>query len=147
MEKRNKPRFLRKDWHKCIRLGGTKKNRVWRKQKGRHGKIRQKWKNHGKAPSVGYGSPREIRGKILNLHPVMVSNMTDLMNVKNDQVAIISGKVGMRKKVEMAKKALTMNIKFSNFNPQKILEGAKKYEAKPKTESKPVKVEKKETKK
>ena len=137
MEKRKKPRFLRKDWHKCIRLGGAKKNRVWRKQKGRHGKLRQKWKSHTKMPSIGYGSPNEIRGKIMGMNPVMVNNMNDLMNVGKDQIAIISGKVGMKKKVEMAKKALTMNIKFSNFNPQKILDGAKKYEkAEKKTEVK-----------
>ncbi|MBU2523542.1 MAG: 50S ribosomal protein L32e [Nanoarchaeota archaeon] len=125
MEKRKKPRFLRKDWHKCIRLGRKKSNRVWRMSKGRHGKLRQKWKNHTKMPSIGYGSPNEIRGMIMGMKPVMVSNMADLMNVGKDQIAIISGKVGLRKKVEMAKKALTMNIKFSNFNPQKVLDMAK----------------------
>ena len=150
MEKRKKPRFLRKDWHKCIRLGGCKKKRVWRRSRGRHAKLRQKWKSHTKMPSIGYGSPNEIRGMIEGMKPVMVNNMNELMNVGKDQIAIISGKVGMRKKVEMAKKALTMNIKFSNFNPQKVLDMAKKFEEKPKaakTEAKTEKPKKEESKK
>ena len=131
MERRKKPRFLRKDWHKCIRLGGCKKNRVWRASKGRHGKLRQKWKNHTKMPSIGYGMPREIRGLIKGMKPVMVNNLNDLMNVKSDEIAIMSGKVGIRKRTDIAKKSLTMNVKWENFNPQKLMdEMAKKADEK-----------------
>ena len=144
MEARKKPRFLRKDWHKCIRLGRKKSNRVWRASKGRHGKLRQKWKNHTKMPSIGYGSSKQIRGMVMGMKPIMVSNMDDLMKVGKDQIGIMSGKLGMKKKAEMAKKALTMKIKFSNFNPQKVLDMAKKYEAKPtKADGKTEKAEKK----
>ena len=150
MERRKKPRFLRKDWHKCIRLGRKRSNLVWRASKGRHGKVRQKWKNRQKQPSIGYGMPKEIRGMIMGMKPVMINNMNDLMNVGKDEIGIVSRKMGMRKKVEIAKKALTMSVKFSNFKPQKILDMAKKYENKKpaqKAEEKTEKVVKKETNK
>ena len=133
VEKRKKPRFYRKDWHKCIRLGGssgTKKKRVWRRSRGRHGKLRQKWKGRQKMPSIGYGSPMEIRGKVEGMKPVMINNLNDLMNLGKDQIGIVSGKMGIRKKIELAKKAASMNLKFSNFNPQKYLEMEKKKESK-----------------
>ena len=122
MEKRKKPRFLRKDWHKCIRLGGSKKNRVWRASKGRHGKLRQKWKNHTKMPSIGYGENKEIRGMIKGLKPVMINNVNDLMNMKKDEIGIIASGVGMKKKLEIAQKALSMNVVFENMTPQKLID-------------------------
>jgi len=136
--KRKKPRFLRKDWHKCIRLGGssgTKKKRVWRRSRGRHNKLRQKWKGRQKMPSIGYGSPNAIRGMIQGMNPVMINNLNDLMKVGKGQIGVVSGKMGTRKKVELAKKASTMNIKFSNFNVQKYLE-MEKSEKKAKEEKK-----------
>ncbi len=138
MERRKKPRFLRKDWHKCIRLGRKKSNRVWRASKGRHGKLRQKWKNHTKMPSIGYGMPKEIRGLVKGMRPVMINNVNDLMNVGKDEIGIMCGKVGLKKRMDIAKKALTMNVKFENFTPQKFLDGmAKMAEEKKKSEKKP----------
>ena len=121
-ERRKKPRFLRKDWHKCIRLGGTKKNRVWRTSRGRHGKLRQKWKNHTKMPSIGYGMPREIRGLVNGMKPVMINNVADLSNLGKGEIGIVSGKVGQKKRMEIAKKAVETNVKFSNLNARKFLD-------------------------
>ena len=139
IEKRKKPRFLRKDWHKCIRLGGssgTKKKRVWRRSRGRHGKLRQKWKGRQKMHSIGYGSPNAIRGMIKGMNPVMINNLNDLMKVGKDQIGVVSGKMGTRKRIDLAKKASTMNLKFANFNVQKYLEMEKKPEKKAKEEKK-----------
>ena len=70
------------------------------------------------------------------------------MSLGKDQIGIVSGKMGMRKKVELAKKAITMNLKFSNFNPQKYLDMDKtKAKTEKKTEKKEEKPAKKETKK
>jgi len=149
MERRKKPRFLRKDWHKCIRLGRKKKNRVWRASKGRHGKLRQKWKSHTKMPSIGYGMPREIRGLVKGMKPIMINNIEDLAKMGDGNIAIISGKVGLKKRMDIAKKALQMNVKFANFEPQKFLDemankaAQKKNEKTPKGEKAPEKKEKK----
>lgn len=135
MEKRKKPRFLRKDWHKCIRLGGKKKNRVWRASKGRHGKVRQKWKNRQKMPSIGYGMPREIRGLVRGMNPVMINNIRDLSKVGKGDIAIMRAAVGNKKRIEIVKKAVQMNIEFSNLDSQKFLEEFKD-KSKPKEEKK-----------
>lgn len=139
VERRKKPMFVRKDWYKAFRLGGTKKKAVWRRARGRHSKIRQKWKNRQKAPSIGYGMPREIRGLIKGMKPIMINNLDDLSKIGKNEIGILSGKMGNKKRLEVAKKAVSMNIKFSNFNAQKFMdEMGKKMESK-----KPVKETKK----
>jgi len=147
MERRKKPRFLRKDWHKCIRLGRKKKNLVWRRSRGRHGKVRQKWKSRQKMPSIGYGMPREIRGKIKGLVPMMINNEMDLQKAGKGSIALLSRTIGKRKRMDIAKKAIQLNVQFENFNPQKFLDEMALKAKKPKAEQKPKKEEKAEVSK
>jgi large subunit ribosomal protein L32e len=128
MEKRKKPRFLRRDWKAKIRFG-RRKMMKWRLAKGRHNKIREKKKNRPRMPRIGYGSPREIRGLVKGLNPVYISNENDISKIGKNDIAIISATIGRKKRIEIAKKA--SGIKFLNFSPEKILSEIKKEEKKP----------------
>jgi len=73
-------------------------------------------------PSIGYGMPREIRGKINGMIPVMVNNVQDLKKIGKGEIGILSRKVGRRKRIDVAKNAIEMKVEFSNFNARKFLE-------------------------
>ena len=105
--KRKKPRFLRRDWHKKIKLGSTvKKNRKWRGAKGRHNKLRLNRKGYPRRPKIGWslGSREEI---------VRVMNVDGLANVDKGS-GIVIGAVGLRKRKEIIAKANELKIKVLN---------------------------------
>ena len=134
---RMKRKFLRRDWNKMIRLGGRRKKLKWRRATGAHNKIRQKWKGYSQQPSVGYKTPREIRGLVDNKTPVMINNISDLMKLKGIEIGIVSKTVGQKKKIDIAKKAVELKAVFANFDAHQFLEDVKKaQEAKKKTEPK-----------
>jgi len=142
----SKPRFLRRDWNKKSRLGKGRRNKmVWRKAKGRHSKIRQKWKGYSQQPSVGYKSPKKTRGFVQGKKALMIYNIPDLEKIKANEIGIISSKIGNKKRMELAKKSKELGVSFANFNAEKFLEEIRKKseesKEKPKTEEK----EKKET--
>jgi len=98
--KKKKPVFLKQDAHKKSKL---KKN--WRQPRGRHSKIRLKLKSYKKQPSMGYSSPRIVRG----LNPkgfkeVHVYNLADLSKIQKDEVILIGRTIGLKKKLEILKK-------------------------------------------
>ena len=122
--KRSKPRFLRNDWHKKIRLGRTvKKNRKWKGAKGRHNKLRLNRKGHTQRPKIGWGSSIENRNLIEGLKSLRVENLKDLKSVKKG-MGIIIGKVGKKKKTEIILKAKEMKISVLN-RYQKVKEVSK----------------------
>ena len=133
--KNKKPRFVRKDWRELSKLGmGRKKKQVWRKPKGRHNKLREKKHGVGKQPGVGYRSPREVRGTLHGLMPVLIFNEKQLMNLRNSEIAVVAG-VGFKKKLQIASKAKQMGIKLSNLDAEKFLKEAES--RKKSSESKP----------
>ena len=116
LEKRNesksrKPTFLRQDSNKYSF------NNKWRKPRGLHNKRRLHRKGHQKNPSIGYGSPKEV--KYLNkegLNRININNIQDLEKVnKETDIAIISKKLGMKKKLIILEKILELNIKVENI--------------------------------
>jgi large subunit ribosomal protein L32e len=89
---------------------------VWRKPKGRHNKLRRQIKAKGPLPRPGYGSPAAVRG----LHPcglsdILVHNEAMLvpLDPKVHAVRIAAG-VGMKKKMEIQKKAMDAGLKVLN---------------------------------
>jgi len=130
-----------------IRLGGRRKKLKWRRSKGMHAKIRQKWKGYSQMPSPGYKTPRKTRGLIENKIPVIINNVQDLLKIKTNEIGIIAKSVGNKKKIEIAKKALEMKANFANFDANKFLEEIKKaQEQRAQVKSKEKKAEKTETK-
>ena len=123
MVERKKPKFLRKDWHKKIRLGSSsKKVRKWRAAKGRHNKIRLGRKGHSRRPKIGWslGSRREGVGGRL------VMNVKELGGV-DKKIGVVIGSVGARKRKEIIAKANEMGIKVLNKYKvdKKIMENGK----------------------
>jgi len=115
-------KFIRTDYWRMSRLGkGRKKLQVWRRARGKHSKIRRRRKGYPAIPIIGYKQARKDSGKVLGLLPVLVTNFKDLETIKSTQGAIISSRLGAKKKIEIIKKAESMKIKILNMS-----KGAKK---------------------
>ena len=83
--------------------------------------MRRGLKYRPKMPSVGYGSPKEVR----NLHPsgfreVMVYNTNDLETINPSvEAARIGHGVGTRKRMTIEKKAADLKIRILNPGVQR----------------------------
>ncbi len=114
-------KFLRRSWDRYAKLGkGRKKKQTWRKPTGRDNKMREKKKGYPAVVSIGYGTDKKVRGRLEGKNPIIINNLKDLEKIKENEIAMI-GKVGKKKKIEIAKKAKEMKIKIYNMNPEKFL--------------------------
>ena len=112
--KRKKPKFLRTDWHKKIKLGkGVKKNQKWHSAIGRHNKLRLNRKGRSRIPRVGWGADAETKNFVGGMKVVRVENVGEIGNVAKGQGVII-GSVGLKKRKEIIAKANEMGIKILN---------------------------------
>jgi large subunit ribosomal protein L32e len=112
--KRKKPKFLRTDWHKKIRLGrGVRKNQKWHAAKGRQNKLRLNRKGRMQRPKVGWGAEGNTKGFINGIAAVRVENIAELLKVEKGY-GVIVGKVGAKKRVEIIAKAKEMKIEVLN---------------------------------
>ena len=112
--KRKKPKFLRTDWHKKIRLGrGLKKKQKWHGAKGRQNKFRLGRKGRGQRPKIGWGSDSKIRDLLFGVEAVRVENLKELALVKSGS-AVIIGSVGKKKRNEIIAEANKMKVKVLN---------------------------------
>ena len=112
--KRNKPKFLRTDWHKKIRLGkGVKKNQKWHGAKGRQNKLRLNRKGRMQRPKVGWGANNAEKGFIAGLESVRVENIKDVEAVKAGQGILIAN-VGKKKRAEIIAKATEKKLTIVN---------------------------------
>jgi len=119
-------KFIRRNWTKASRLGkGRKKKQVWRAPKGRHSKTRMKRKGYPIKVMVGFKQESKKRNMIKNLKPVSINNLRDLEKIKKGEIAIV-GKIGMKKKIEIAKKAKEKGIPIHNLNVNKMLKKIEK---------------------
>ncbi len=111
MNPRKKPSFTRWMSQSYARLGES-----WRHPRGRHTKVHRREKGKIRMPEIGWGAPKELRGK----HPsgfyeVIVSSLKDLEKVDAKTQAVkISHTVGKKKRGEIVKKAEEMKIKVLN---------------------------------
>ena len=112
--KRKKPKFLRTDWHKKIRLGrGVKKNQKWHGAKGRQNKLRLNRKGRMQRPKIGWGAENEVKGFVSGMKTIRVENVAEVEAVKKGQ-GIIIAKVGKKKRMDMIAKANEMKIQILN---------------------------------
>ena len=115
-------KFMRRVWNRYSKLGkGRKKKQKWRKPKGRDNKMREKRRGYPVVVSIGYGTKKTERGKIENKIPMTVKNLNDLKKAQAEKASIIIAKVGMKKKIEIAKEAHKHGVKISNLNITKFL--------------------------
>ncbi len=104
-------------------------------------------------PCPGFGSPSAVRGlHASGLKPVLVSNAEQLLKLNKEEGAVISSKVGMKKRLALVDEASKNNITIINIKDiKKFVEEKKKaFEeriAKKKTEEEKKKAEKEKAKK
>ena len=115
VKKKGHPRFKRPN------VGRTKRSRLkdkWRKPRGVGNKQRQKLKQAGKRPSIGYGNKNK------HIHPrgkkeIVVHNLNQLNEYKNrgDEFFIrIGSSVGVNKRIKMLKLANEFGLYVLNRN-------------------------------
>jgi large subunit ribosomal protein L32e len=111
---RKKPTFYRSSWNKMHKLGKkVKAKRKWRASKGRDSKVRLRERGYMRRPAIGWGSQKTDYGKVEGFEVVRIETLKDFEKVQKDQ-AVIIGKVGGKKKVELIKKAEEMKVKILN---------------------------------
>ena len=142
--KKRKPKFLRQDGHKKIRLGNK-----WRRPKGLQNKVRLNIRGYRRKISVGFKSPSSIRGYDKSgLRVVLVENIRQLESINNkEEGIIIRSSVGKKNKILIIRKAEEMQIKVLNYKDAK--EYARKVEealSKKKTEKEKLKKQKEDKK-
>lgn len=86
----------------------------WKRPKGRDNKMRESRKGRPPLVSIGYKRRKEDR-KIITAY-----NVKDLENVGKGSLVIL-GKVGRKNRMEIVKKAKSMEIVFQNLNINKFL--------------------------
>ena len=106
------PKFVRSDAHKKKKLAPK-----WRKPKGRQNKMRLKKKGYHKTVKIGYGSPAKIKHILKSgLKGILISSLKDIENINpKTEGIIISKKVGLKKKIEIIKKAKELSLKIINI--------------------------------
>ncbi len=115
-------KFQRRVGGRFSKLGkGRKKKQKWRNPTGRHNKMRNKERGYPATVSIGYGTDKRVRGKIDGKMPKKIYNLKDLEMLGKHEIGIL-GKIGMKKKMEIAKKAKEMKAHIHNLNIEKILE-------------------------
>jgi len=111
--KRKKPRFLRQDTHKKSKLAN---NLRWKKPRGLHSKMRLGKKGYKTGVEVGWGSPKEVKGKnSKGEEEIMIRNIKELEKVDKEKSIVLSSTIGNKKRVEILKKIKEQNLKVSNI--------------------------------
>ncbi|UCH72584.1 MAG: 50S ribosomal protein L32e [Thermoplasmatales archaeon] len=118
--KKKKPSFRRVESWRYKRVKDS-----WRKARGIDSKTRKKKKSGVKSPTIGYRSPKKIRG----LHPsgfeeIRIFTLNDFKGLSNKKHAIkISGRVGAKKRIALVDYAQNRGYKVLNLGiSQKELE-------------------------
>jgi len=122
-QKSRKPDFIRQRYHTKVRL-----EKKWRKPRNKQAKLRQGKRGHRAKVKPGYCSPRAVRGfDRSGLKPVIVANVNELLGIKKGEGAIISSKVGNKKRLSLAEQAIKNNIQVINIKDlNKFVEKIKK---------------------
>jgi large subunit ribosomal protein L32e len=110
--KKRQPGFQRVESWRYKRVKSS-----WRKARGIDSKTRRKSKSGVKSPSVGYRSPKKVRG----IHPsgyeeIRVFTIKDLDNLnKNKHALKISSRLGAKKRIKLIDLAQKRGFKVLNL--------------------------------
>lgn len=117
-KKSSKPNFIRQDAHKKKRLA-----KIWRKPRGCDSKKRLRMQNRV-IVSPGYGTPVKVKGLTITGYEIIhVSSIADVSKIDPDKhVAIVSGKLGFKKKKHIIHNLIKNKIEILNIkNPQEYI--------------------------
>ena len=137
MEKKRQANFQRTKYYTYVKLGlGQKSKRKYKRASGRHNKTRQKWRSRPPMVEIGYKNEVKTSGLVNNKKPVWVYNLEDIKKVGKENI-IILGKIGEKKKIQIAQEISKKGLEVSNLNVRKFLkEFEKKTKAGGKKDSK-----------
>ena len=110
---KKEPEFLRHLWWKFPKF---KNDLKWRRPKGIDNPVRIKEKGYPPIVSVGYRTPKYIRGlHPSGLKPVVIHNIRELEGLNPSEVIIYIGStVGIRKRAEIIRKAEELGFLVAN---------------------------------
>ncbi len=110
-KKAKKPDFKRQEGFRHVKLKDS-----WRRPRGRHSKLRKGRKARGKKPSMGFSSPKAVKGLTKNgMKVVYVSNKEELTGIDpKTQEAVIRSNVGKKKRFEIALEAEKLKVNVQN---------------------------------
>lgn len=139
--KQKKPEFIRQDGLKKVKL-----RKVWRQPKGGHSKKRSKKKGHGKQPSIGYRSPKEVRGLTRSGKiPIRIFNVSQISGLTNNHSVILGKSLGLEARLKLLKllkeKHISLHLVDLDWYLTKIESRTKAMKEKNKAKNKPVKKE------
>jgi len=109
--KAKKPTFLRQDAHKRKKLRET-----WRQPRGMHSKLRRKLGGRRIHPSMGWSSPRKVRG--LNregLRDVTIYTVSALAVLNPKIHSVVVGKVGTKNRLAILTACVEKKFAVSNI--------------------------------
>mgnify|MGYP001572109835 FL=1 len=78
-------------------------------------------KGHLRNVDIGFRGERQARGLVRGLNPVLIYSAEALKKLNKNEIGIV-GKIGNKKKMEIAEYALKNNIRLSNLNSKKFLD-------------------------
>lgn len=117
---------MRAGYRVISRLGfRRKKKQKYRKATGIDNKVRLKMKGHLRNVDIGFRKEKKNRGLIQGLKPITIHNLSELKNLKKDEIGILA-RVGGIKKLEIANYIIENKIRLLNFNPAKFLKKRKR---------------------
>jgi len=118
-------KFIRRTSNRYSKIGlRRKKKQIWRKPTGRDNKMREKRRGYPAVVSLGYRTEKKTRGMVAGKEKVEVKSIKDIEKVKKGQIAVV-GRMGKKKKIELAKKAKAKGIEIHNLNIRKLLKPEK----------------------
>ncbi len=116
-----KPKFRRSDGHKYSRLGvRRKKLQKYRKPKGGDNKIRLNRAGRLRKVKVGFRSAVKERDLVKGKRVVMIYNINDLKMIREGVIGIV-GKIGDKKRKEIAEYAKEKKIELLNLDAEGFL--------------------------
>ena len=86
--------------------------------------MREHRKSYPASPTVGYKTSKKFIGKIKGFTPVSIQNIKDINKLTKDTIAILSSRLGARKRIEIIKQLQESKFKILNV---KISEATKKW--------------------
>lgn len=116
-------KFIRKDMHKKKRIDGS----GWRKPKGITNKRRLNKKGHPANVRPGYGSLDSNRNTFEGLEILTVHNVSELEVLDPKVYAVVIGRAGKQKKLDMISKAEELKLKIVNLKVDKFKESTKNF--------------------
>ncbi len=138
MLKAKKPQFRRQN-------AGLKKKLAssWRRPRGYQSKLRLRKKSRGGYVSPGYKAAKEVRGLSREgLIPVRVSSLNELKELNKKHIVVLSGTLGLKKRLAIIEAGLKQNLRFENVKQPLVYLETKKKEFLEKIKKKQKKVKK-----